>query len=258
MKITIIVPVLNEAENIRPFLAHTRSRAPDAQLIVVDGGSTDGTPDRARGLCDVLTASPRGRPFQMNSGARMATGDILWFLHADCEIPRSGCASIIGAMSDSNTVGGCFRVRILHEEWVFRVHDELAHHIGRILQVRCGDHGIFIRRQAFQEIGGYRDVPIMEDVELFRAMRRHGRIAWLKERLTLSSRRHLQVGVYRYTFVCAVIIALYCVRLSHRSLSVLYSWLVPGRANDGGLPVENTLFGEFRAEYDAVDAGQKA
>lgn len=252
MTISIIVPVLNEAAQIRPFLRHLQARAPDAEVIVVDGGSNDGTAALAGGLCDSVIATPRGRPTQMNAGAGIAKGNILWFLHADNEVPADCISAITTAMNGQRFVGGCFRVRIPRPEWIYRIHDGLAHYVGRLLRIRCGDHGIFVRRDVFQQVGGYPDVPLMEDVELFRAIHSHGRAAWLSERLLLSCRRHVQVGVYRYTVVCAVIVALYCFGVTPRFLFRLYSLLVPSRQFRPLRPVEDQLFADFRLDATTV------
>jgi rSAM/selenodomain-associated transferase 2 len=259
MKISIIVPVLNEARQIQPFLRHLRARAPRAEVIVVDGGSDDGTPVLAADFCDRVITMKRSRPAQMNAGAKVACGDVLWFLHADCEAPPKSVEAIVGALADPRCAGGCFRVRIPKAEWIYRVHDGFAHYVGWMLRVRCGDHGIFIRRKQFEAIGGYPEVPLMEDVELFRATHARGRVAWLTTRLLLSSRRHEQVGVYWYTFICAFIVALYCMGVRPKSLARIYAWLVPSRhgaIRASPLPaVEDELFSEFRSPRHPSHAG---
>jgi rSAM/selenodomain-associated transferase 2 len=249
VNVSIIVPVLNEAPQIRPFLRHLRVRAPDAEVVVVDGGSNDGTPQLGTGLCDRLVETSRGRPHQMNTGARFTHGDVLWFVHADNEVPDESIDAITRAMGDPIISGGCFRVRIPQPEWIYRVHDGLAHYIGRLLNVRCGDHGIFVRRSVFERLGGYPDVPLMEEVKLFRAMQREGRIAWLPNRLLLSKRRHEQVGVYRYTLICSLVVLLFVAGVSPARLSQIYHHLVPTRhlTRRPLAPVEDELFSEFRA-----------
>lgn len=245
------MPVLNEAAQIGPFLRHLRARAVDAEIIVVDGSSDDDTAELARRLCDTLIVTERGRPAQLNAGANLATGSVLWFLHADNEITDVCCQAIMRAMEKTEIAGGCFRVRIPRPEWVYRIHDGLAHYVGRLLRVRCGDHGIFVRKDVFEAIGGFSDVPLMEDVQCFRSIACHGRLAWLRQRLLLSARRHQQVGVYRYTFVCAAIVALYCLGFSPHRLARVYSRLIPSRDSARCRPlepVEPEIFAGFRAD----------
>ena len=143
MQVSIIVPVLNEAPLIRPFLEHLRERAPGAEIIVVDGASTDGTDELAAGFCDLLLRSGgRGRAIQMNTGARAAGGDVFWFLHADAEVPP-GCLDEIGRIIwDRSASGGYFRIR-LPRGVVYRLTDSFGHYAGLLLRMRCGDHGIF-------------------------------------------------------------------------------------------------------------------
>ncbi len=159
MQISIIVPVFNEAPLIRPFLQHLRERAPEAEVIVADGGSSDGTNRLAAEFCDQLVKSERGRTVQMNAGARAARGEILWFVHVDAEVPR-GCLDEIGRMmSDSNVVGGYFRIR-LPRSLIYRLTDSFGHYAGILLRMRCGDHGIFCRRTTFLDIGGFPEAPL--------------------------------------------------------------------------------------------------
>ena len=112
MQFSIIVPVFNEAPLIRPFLQHLRERAPGAEVIVADGGSTDGTADLAADLCDRLVQSQLSRANQMNSGADAARGEILWFVHADAELPLECLDEIARIMHDSKVAGGYFRIRL--------------------------------------------------------------------------------------------------------------------------------------------------
>jgi glycosyltransferase involved in cell wall biosynthesis len=112
MQFSIIVPVYNEAPLIRPFLQRLRERAPEAEIIIADGGSSDGTPELAAGLSDKIVLSERNRAAQMNMGAHAATGDILWFVHADVEVPQDCLSEIARILDDSAVAGGFFRIRI--------------------------------------------------------------------------------------------------------------------------------------------------
>ncbi len=252
MQVSIIVPVIDEAKQIQAFLLHLKERAPGAEVIVVDGGSSDHTVDLARGLCDQLLESSRSRPLQMNLGAEHAKGEVLWFLHADSEIPKNSLEEIKSELLNDETAGGCFRIRLLKGEWIYRIHDGLAHYAGKMLRVRCGDHGLFARRSVFEAVGGYPNVPLMEDVEFFRAIQRVGKVVWLPSRLIISYRRHEQIGIYRYTFICALMIALYCCGANSNFLANLYVKLIPLRNDHDHVaelpPVEAMIFSEFRGE----------
>jgi rSAM/selenodomain-associated transferase 2 len=222
VQLSIIVPVFNEVQLIQLFLARLRERAFGAEIIVVDGASTDGTDQLAAGLCDRLVATAkRSRATQMNAGARVASGDIFWFLHADADVP-SGCLDEIGRiMRDPTVSGGYFRIR-LPPPVVYRLTDGLAHYAGLLLRMRCGDHGIFCRRTAFIHAGGFPDVPIMEDVEFFRRLRRYGRVVHSKKRIAASPRRYEAVGPARLTFAYGLIATLYLFGVSPSALSRIY------------------------------------
>ncbi len=221
MQFSIIVPVFNEAPLIRRFLAHLRERAPGAEIIVADGGSTDGTAELAANLCDRLVQSQRSRAHQMNSGADAAHGEILWFVHADAELPSECLDEIARIMHDLNVVGGYFRIR-LPRGLVYRLTDGFAHYAGLLLRMRCGDHGMFCRRTAFVDAGGFPDVALMEDVEFFRTLRRCGRVVHSNKRIGASPRRYETVGPVRLTFAYGSIATLYLFGVSPSTLARIY------------------------------------
>ena len=220
--ISIIVPVLNEAASIERFLRCLRERADDAELIIVDGGSSDGTFDLARNRCDRCLPAPRGRAVQMNTGARAASGDTFWFVHSDCEVPAGCLQQISAALHQSEVVGGFFRIRIPNERFVYRLTDSFAHYAGLLLRTRFGDHGFFCRRAAFEEIGGFPEVPLMEDAEFFRKLRRLGRIAIISSRLISSARRYQEIGPWRLTLTYGLIALLYLLRVPIPVLATVY------------------------------------
>jgi len=218
---SIIVPVFNEALLIRPFLLHLRERAPEAEIIVADGGSSDGTVDLATGLCDQLVRSEPSRAMQMNTGARTARGEILWFVHVDVELPL-GCLDEIGRIMDGpNVVGGYFRIR-LPQGLVYRLTDSFAHYAGVLLRMRCGDHGIFCRRTVFLDIGGFPNVPLMEDVEFFRQLHRRGRVTYSDKRILVSPRRYEAIGHMRLTLAYGFIAMLYIFGVPASILASIY------------------------------------
>ena len=221
MSVSIIVPVLNEAPLLRSFLAHLRERATGAEIIVADGGSSDGTVELVRGSCDQLVVSERSRAIQMNTGARAAHGDTLWFVHVDAEVPPGCLEEIERIMDDPNVAGGFFRIR-LPQDRVYRLTDSFAHYAGLLLQMRCGDHGIFCRRTIFLDIGGFPEVPLMEDVEFFRQLRRHGRVIYSRKRLLVSPRRYEAIGRMRLTLAYGLIGTLYVLGIPLSKLGTIY------------------------------------
>jgi rSAM/selenodomain-associated transferase 2 len=221
MQISIIVPVLNEALLIRPFLRHLRERAPGAEIVVVDGGSSDGSGRLAAGLCDQLVETERSRAVQMNSGARTAHRDLLWFVHVDTEVPWGCLDEIARIMHDPKIVGGYFRIR-LPRGLVYRLTDTFAHYAGILFRMRCSDHGIFCRRSDFLEIGGFPEVPLMEDIEFFRKLHRCGRVRYTRQRLLVSARRYETIGRTRLTLVHGLIVILYILGVPLSKLASIY------------------------------------
>jgi rSAM/selenodomain-associated transferase 2 len=222
MQVSIIVPVFNEASLIQPFLAHLRERATEAEIIVVDGASTDGTDKLAAGFCDrVVATRDRSRATQMNAGAHVAGGDVFWFLHADAEVPSECLNEISRIMQDPTICGGYFRIR-LPPRVVYRLTDTFAHYAGLLLRMRCGDHGIFCRRTAFLDVGGFPNVPLMEGVEFFRRLRRYGRVMHSKKRIAASPRRYEGVGPLHLTFAYGFIATLYLFGVPPSALFRIY------------------------------------
>jgi len=223
MQISVIVPVFNEASSIRSFLSNLRERTRGAEIIVVDGASTDGTDQLARELCDqIIRRGERSRAKQMNAGAAAARGDIFWFLHADAEVPLESLNEIGRIMRNPEVSGGFFRIRLPAAPTVYRLTDGFAHYAGLVLGMRCGDHGMFCRRKAFIDAGAFPDVPVMEDVEFFRRLRRCGRVVYSNKRIAASPRRYEAIGPARLTFVFGSIAALYLFGVSLSRLARIY------------------------------------
>lgn len=196
--VSVIVPALNEASTIAATLAPLQeARAFGHEIIVVDGGSTDGTPEHAGPLADHVVRSPAGRARQMNAGADVATGDVLWFLHADTLAPNGATESITAALSDDRRCWGRFDVRLSGARWPFRVIETTMNLRSCLTQIATGDQGIFVTREAFEAVGGFPDIPLMEDIELSKRLRRRSPPACLRTRLVTSSRRWEQNGILR-------------------------------------------------------------
>lgn len=209
--LSIVVPVLNEAALLREFLIQLRTLGPDLEIIVVDGGSLDGTPAIARALADRVLTTPPGRAAQMNAGAALARGEALWSLHADAEVPATSADQIRAALANRRVVGGCFRLRYPRCQLIYRVSDSLGNVGVHLFGFALGDHGIFCRRSAFENAGRYPIVPILEDAELYRRLRRAGRTVQLCDAIVSSPRTFEKCGPYRTTCVYFAILVLYVV-----------------------------------------------
>ncbi len=212
--LSIITPVLNEEENIPAFLAHIDDLAGDIEVIVVDGGSTDGTRAALEAAAAsfsrrlVVLSSPAGRGVQMNAGARHAAGSVLLFLHVDCRIPRDAPDAIDRALAREGVIGGGFRHAFASRDLLLRLTSRIANLLANRTQTFFGDFGIFVEKEAFFRIGGYEPLPYLEDVEFSRSARRHGRLVLIDRTIIASPRRYLQKGKYRLSAVYLLVMLL--------------------------------------------------
>ena len=197
LSLSVIIPTLNEAARIAELIAATRQLG-ECEIIVVDGGSTDGTLERAISA-DIALSSEPGRAKQQNLGAAASRGEVLLFLHADCQLSAGAFEFIRAALRDERTVGGCFQQRIEADGWAYRWLERGNAGRVRWLGMAYGDQGIFIRRGVFEELGRFADVRLMEDVLLMKRLRRAGRFVLLDERLFVSARRWQRHGIVRQT-----------------------------------------------------------
>jgi rSAM/selenodomain-associated transferase 2 len=207
--VSIVVPVLNEAGSLGHFLRALCCLDGDFEIIVVDGGSCDGSPQIADSIADKVLRAPRGRASQMNAGAKIARGEVVWFLHADSTPPRDAIAQIAHITGRSRATGGCFRLRYPRPEFIYRVSDSLGNMGVRIFGFALGDHGIFCRRDAFVGVGGYPDVPILEDAELYRRLKCIGVMRQADEIIISDPRTFEKWGCYQTTAVYFLILFLY-------------------------------------------------
>ncbi len=194
-RISVVIPTLDEEASIARAIRSCRE-AGRCEVIVVDGGSRDRTVEIARGRADAVIAAPRGRATQMNAGAAVAGGDVLLFLHADTLLPGGSVPVVLDALHDPAVIGGAFRVRLSASHRADRYIRAMLWITGRMIGARgsvsrsySGDQAIFVRAAAFRSVGGYPEIPLMEDVELSRRMRRKGKTVLLPLRVQTSGRR---------------------------------------------------------------------
>lgn len=196
-QLSIIIPTLNEAGCIGELLRQLQPlRAEGQELILVDGGSGDETVAVAGVLVDQLLSAPAGRARQMNVGARAARGRLLWFLHADSQLPDRAGHLVIEALQPAGGWGR-FDVRLSGDRPLLRLVEQLMNRRSRLTGMATGDQGIFVTRELFDKIGGFAEVPLMEDIDLSRRLKREQRPICLRDTLTTSSRRWEQRGVLR-------------------------------------------------------------
>jgi rSAM/selenodomain-associated transferase 2 len=195
VRLSIIVPVLNEAQGIATALAALQPfRARGHEVIVVDGGSTDATGALARPLADRLLASPRGRAVQMNAGAAVAAGEAFVFVHADTCLPGGADTLITEALSTHRW--GRFDVRIDSTHWMLAVVAATMNLRSRLTGIATGDQAMFATRAAFGKAGGFPAIALMEDVALSSALKRLGPPACLTEKVVTSARRWERNGIF--------------------------------------------------------------
>lgn len=194
--ITVIVPTLNEAASLPALLMRLQAwRRSGCEIVVVDGGSDDGTSEHAEAWADQVILAPKGRASQMNAGAMHAKGEILWFLHADTLPPKDAQAHIHAALERHGW--GRFDVRLSGRAMMLRVVEILMNQRSRWSGIATGDQGLFVRRDWFVEVGGFPDVPLMEDIAISRRLKRLGRPACLRAKVVTSSRRWEENGIVR-------------------------------------------------------------
>ena len=235
MKISVIIPVLNECEQLPRTLALLKSQISNAEIIVVDGGSADGTREWLATQAGILlVASERGRGRQLQAGARIATGEILLFLHADCALPDKAFAALHQALSDPAVAGGAFLIRFAEQRP--RSLALIAKGINtrtRVTRTATGDQGIFVRREIYEASGGFEAWPLFEDVRFVTHLKRQGKFAIILNPMVISGRRYITNGPWRTTFL------MYALRVGYW-LGVppakLYDWFADVRAHLQNVP----------------------
>ena len=220
MNVSVVIPALNEAlvlENaLKRIVFNDR-----CEVIVVDGGSSDGTADIASRYTRVIKTT-KGRALQMNTGAREASGEVILFLHADTLLPEGALNAIRESLSDHEVIGGRFRVKLDHPGWQYRLVGVSINLRDRLINGFTGDQAIFIRTSAFKNLGGYREIALMEDLEMGWRMCRLGRVARLPQYVITSARRWRGKGIFRTIILMWWLKILYILGCPPEKLARLY------------------------------------
>jgi rSAM/selenodomain-associated transferase 2 len=219
--ISIIIPALNEADTLKTVLDSVAGSAVE-EVIVVDGGSEDGTAERARSYGARVVEAPRGRATQMNAGAQIAQGDILLFLHADTCLPTAFGEEIRRVLEQTGVVAGAFSLGIGADGPLLRWIEHLANWRSRALQLPYGDQGFFLKAELFRSLNGFPMMPLMEDLEMARRVRKQGRIAISPLAVKTSARRWESRGVLRTTLLNQLFLLSYFLGISPQRIARWY------------------------------------
>ncbi len=224
-KVSIIIPTYNEEATIRCTLRHLNRHFTTSEIIVVDGQSSDQTRKFVRANfpeVTLISSSERGRAIQMNKGAQEATGDLLFFLHADTLPPAGSLLQMQQLFQDERVTGASFRLEFDEKSWPYR----LLAYFSRwnTLFTTYGDQGLLVRKSTFDALGGFPEIPIFEDLELQRKLRRAGRFVKIPRPVTTAARRFKERGLLRQLLLNAVLVLAWRMGRSPEKLARFYSY----------------------------------
>jgi rSAM/selenodomain-associated transferase 2 len=221
--ISVIIPTLNEAAYIGKCIEAIRREDDRIEIIVADGGSIDNTKEIAAGYKKVINVdSEKGRGLQMNMGAAASSCDMLLFLHADTTIESGWSQSILSALDDPSVIGGAFTFAVNDHSWKYRLVEAWVKMRCNLFNLPYGDQAVFIKKSTFEMISGYRNIPLMEDVDLIDRMKKAGRISILDKKAFTSERRWKKKGLIKTAAINQITMLLYKLGVSHDRLSRFY------------------------------------
>ena len=221
MKVSIIVPTLNEELVLKKTLTQIQELSPH-ELIVSDGGSTDNTTLIAQKFSHRVVTGSTGRAMQMNAGADQATGDLLLFLHADNRLEPESYQKMLECMKIPKWIGGAFTLCIESDKWSINLINQLANIRSRYFGLVYGDQGVFVRAEVFKNMNGFSPIPIFEDLDFYRRLKKKGPVNLLKEKAHTSSRRWVKEGIAFTTARNILIVFLFGLGFPPRTLTKWY------------------------------------
>ena len=226
MTISVIIPTLNEEKGLAQMLVQTSAFGFD-EVVIADGGSTDRTIHLSEAFCarisnTSLVRVPQGRGRQLNEGVKASHGQILLFLHADTQLPATAKQDIEDALQNNQVVGGRFDVTFDRQTRWGTVISTMMNWRSRCFGIATGDQAMFVRRHTFEQLGGFAEIPLMEDLDLSRRMKRMGQIAALRSRVVTSFRRWEQNGPLRTILLMWALRFLYWIGVSPHQLQRFY------------------------------------
>lgn len=219
--VTIIVPIYNEERVLSKNIVQFNNLSKQAELLFVDGGSIDKSVGIVSGVGSLLH-SGKGRSLQMNKGGFNAQGDILFFMHADTMITPDKLSVIEDAINNRDSIGGCLSQRIGRNAFIYRLIEGYGNIRARKRKIFYGDQGIFVKKDAFERIGGFPKVPIMEDVLFTQQLRKMGKTIVLPDKITVSARRWEKNGIIKTTLLFNLIIILFLLKVPLHKIKQFY------------------------------------
>jgi rSAM/selenodomain-associated transferase 2 len=222
---SIIIPVLDEAECINPLIRHLRKHSAENcyEIIIVDGDPQGGTINVIQDKNVICMTSDKGRAVQMNAGAKAARGKVLLFLHADTRLPQNALTKIENILKSEKYVAGAFDLKIDSDKLLLKYIAAKASIRSRINRIPYGDQATFIRKSYFEKIGGFAEIPLMEDIDLMRRIKKRGdKIHIFRDHVVTSSRRWKKEGVFYTTLRNRVLTILYFLGVSPEKLAKYY------------------------------------
>ena len=223
MKISVIIPTLNESTLLQRILSNLEEISDSqTEIIVVDGGSTDNTVEIASEYVNQIFLTAKGRANQMNHGADFAKGEILLFLHADSILTVDAFDKLKELMKESDCVGGAFQLQIDSKKYLLKIISKIVNLRSRFFHLVYGDQGIFVRKKKFVQIGKFPVTPLMEDVEFYSRLKASGKTVILNEKILTSARRWEKEGILFVTLRNWLLLIMYYMGVSSKRLEKLY------------------------------------